>query len=127
MVTRSRSLPKKEQFEGTTIGEQDIGEDERIECICPECHQNLVKISDRQGNNEEWFCRNCSIPYLDSKEIRHRYRLAVPEETEAAISIVNVDYTKDVEIRHPKELVWGAKELSNRGTIKFTHYEEGKG
>lgn len=125
MVTRSRSLPKKEQFEGTTIGEQDIGEDERIEYICPECHQNVVKISDRQGNNEEWFCRNCSIPYLDSKEIRHRYRLAVPEETEAAISIVNVDYTKDVEIRHIPPIRGAFAELQKKGLkIKDYHTTE---
>lgn len=127
MVTRNRSLPKKEQFEGTIIGEQDIGEDERIEYICPECHQNLVKLSDRQGNNQEWFCRNCSIPYLDSKEIRHQHRLAVPEETEAAISIVNVDYTKDVEIRHTPELKGGFAQLAKKGTIRFTSYEERKG
>jgi hypothetical protein len=42
----NKTLPKKERFEGTIIGE-DIGEDERIDYICPECHRDLVKISDQ--------------------------------------------------------------------------------
>lgn len=125
MVTRinSKSLPKKERFEGTIIGKEDIGEDERVEYICPECHQNLVKLSDLQGNNQEWFCRNCSIPYLDTKEIRHTHKLSVPEETEPSVSIINYDYNKDVEIRHAKELRGGIAELQKRG-LKITYFDD---
>jgi ssDNA-binding Zn-finger/Zn-ribbon topoisomerase 1 len=123
----NKTLPKKEKFEGITISEQDTGEDEGIDYICPSCHQNLVKISDRQGNNEEWFCRNCSIPYLDSKEIRYRHRLNVPQETESAVSIVDIDYGQEVKIRHEPELKGGFAQLAKKGTIRFTSYEERKG
>jgi hypothetical protein len=120
----NKPLPKlkKERFDGIAIGEE-WAEEERIEYICPSCHQNLVKISDRQGNNEEWFCRNCSIPYLDTKEIRHRHKLSVPLETEPAVSIINYDYNKDMEIRHPKELRGGIAELQKRG-MKIIYFED---
>lgn len=116
------NLPKKERFEGTTIGKEDIGEDERVEYICPECHQNLVKLSDRQGNNQEWFCRNCSIPYLDTEEIRHKHKISVPQDTEPSVSIINYDFNKDVEIRHTPELRGSFAQLAKKGTIKFTSY-----
>jgi hypothetical protein len=124
MVTRNRSLPKKEQFEGNTIGEQDIGKDEHTEYICSQCNCGpLVIINDKAGNSDR-FCRRCGITFsMDDNTVRHRHRLEVPQETEAAISIVNVDYTKDVEIRHPKELRGGIAELQKRG-LKITYFDD---
>jgi hypothetical protein len=51
----------------------------------------------------------------------------VPEETDAAISIVNVDYTKDVEIRHTPPIRGGFAELQKKGLkIKDYHTTEKK-
>ena len=50
-----------------------------------------------------------------------------PQENEVAASTTPTIGADDVAIRHEKELVWGAKEISRKGTIKFTHYQEGLG
>lgn len=60
---------------------------------------------------------------MEDDTVRHRHRLTVPEETEPAVSIVDVDYSKDVEIRHPKELRGGTAELQKRG-LKITYFED---
>lgn len=121
MVTRSRALPKETQFEGNTIGPQDIGRDERIEYICPQCHTNsIVTITNK--TNSELFCKRCSSVYSPEDEtVRHRHKLEVPENTEPAISIVNIDLTKDVEIRHTPPIRGGLAELQKRG-LKITNY-----
>jgi hypothetical protein len=41
-----------------------------------------------------------------------------------ATPMVNED---SVATRHEPELLWGAKEMTRKGTIRFTHYEEGVG
>lgn len=125
MVTRinTKPLPKKEQFEGNIIGEQDVGKDERIEYICSSCHVGpLVVIRDKHSNSSNLFCKHCGITYdLEDKTVRHRHRLEVPEDTEPAISIVNVDFSKDVEIRHTPPIRGGFAELQKKG-LKLTDY-----
>lgn len=59
---------KKEKFEGTIISEQDTGEDEHIDYVCPECHRNLVKLSDRQGNNQIGFAKIVLLVFLTSNK-----------------------------------------------------------
>jgi hypothetical protein len=85
------------------------------------------KISDREGNNEEWFCRNCSIPfYPDEKQIRHRKVLGTQQKVKDMETLVahtpgvNED---SVAIRHEPEIRGGLKALRDRG-MKITHYEE---
>lgn len=123
MVTRSKSLPKRERFEGTIISSEDLGEEERIDYVCPECHRNLVKLSDRQGNNQDWFCKSCSISFSDTQQIQIKSKLTNPyeEDIEPAISIVNVDFGEDVEIRHTPPVRGGLAELQKRG-LKITYY-----
>jgi hypothetical protein len=121
----------KSKFTGIIIDHSEIDGEERIELICDNCRQTLVKLSDHGGNNQEWFCRNCSIPfYPDEKEIRRkkslgtRQRAADMETYVTTTPGVNYD---SVAIRHEPELLWGAKEMTRKGTIRFIHYEEGKG
>ena len=52
---------------------------ERIEMICNWCNCNLVQISDRTGNNKEWFCRKCGIAYPDPKEIRRKHKVTMED------------------------------------------------
>ena len=120
----NKTLPRKEKFDGVTIGDELTGP-ERVEYICNHCHQNLVKISDRQGNNEEWFCRTCSIGYADTQQIRHKQRISVPDRNEETlVTCIQHDYNKDVEIRHTPELRGGIAALSKKGTIRITKFED---
>ena len=46
-----------------------------------------------------------------------------PDEPEPSVSIINYDFNKDVEIRHPKDLRGGIAELQKRG-LKITYFED---
>lgn len=106
------------------IDEQEFSDSGRIEYICSSCNCGpLVTITDKAGNSD-LFCRRCGITYdTNDNTVRHKQRLSVPLETEPAVSIVNVDLTKDVEINHTPEIKGGLKSLQQKG-LKITHYEE---
>jgi hypothetical protein len=110
------------------IDEDEYSDSDRIEYLCNNCHTNtLVTIADKTGNND-LFCKRCGVTYnKEDDTVRHKSRLSVPLETDPALSTTPTIGADAVAIRHEKELLWGASELSKRGTIKFTHMEEGKG
>ena len=69
------------------------------------------------------FCKNCSISFPDIQQIQIKSKLTNPyeEDIEPAISIVNIDYGKDIEIRHTPPIRGSFAELQKRG-LKITHY-----
>lgn len=80
-----------------------------------------MNISDGAGNTDR-FCKRCSCVISDENDIiRHRQRLLPPDEPEPAVATVNIDFTKDVEIRHPKELRGGIAELQKRVIILYRY------
>lgn len=78
----------------------------------------------KSAGNSDLFCKRCGVTYnQDDDTARRKHRLSVPEETEPSVSIIQYDFNKDVEIRHPKELRGGIAELQKRG-LRITYFED---
>lgn len=93
------------------IDEDEYTDNSHIELLCPTCHTNsIITLSDGAGNSDK-FCKRCSCVYNEEDDIiRHRQRLLPPDEPEPAATSIQYDFTKDVEVRHPKELRGGIAE-----------------
>src|SRR5215217_9747341 len=77
-----------------TIGDEYTRAD-RPSYICNYCNRDLVKLSDRSGANESYWCRNCSIEFQPENEsIRHKQKLDVPDRNiEPAVATTpGIDY-----------------------------------
>lgn len=100
-------------------------EDPTPSYICSICQRTLSRLSDACQNNSMYFCIHCSVEYDPTEEnVRRESKLSVPDRNiEPAVSSIQHDYNKDVEIRHEPEIKGGLKELQKKG-LKITHYEE---
>jgi hypothetical protein len=120
MVRHNQSRKLKE--DKTVIGDE-WSEEDRPDYICSWCQCNLVRLS--SGNNSpSWFCRRCQIPFEPSEmPIRKKSKLgAQREEVEPAVTSIQTDFRKEVEIRHEPELRGGFAQLVKKGIIRFTSY-----
>jgi hypothetical protein len=116
-----QSKPKKE--DKTIIGDEWSRED-NPELSCSWCNRDLVRLSDRNNQSESYFCRNCSIEYPDKTEIRKKSKLGTQhKEIEPEVTSIQIDPSKEVEIRHEPELKGAFKALRDRG-IRITSYRE---
>jgi hypothetical protein len=115
--------PRKD--DKTIIGDEWNGE-EHPTYSCSWCNRDLVRLSDRNNQSESWFCRNCQIPFepsIEQTQLRKKSKLGTQrEETEPAISSIQIDPIKEVEIRHTVPLRGGFAALAKKGTIRFTSY-----
>lgn len=99
--------------------------DDRPDYICSWCNRSLAKISDRLGNNQEWFCRNCDIAYSDTEQLRRRQKISVPARNQDPLVALTpgTEYlNKKIKIRHEPEFRGGIAELA-KGTIRITKFE----
>jgi hypothetical protein len=119
-----RSKPEKEE-DKTIIGDEWNQED-RPTFSCSWCNRDLVRLSDRNNQGESWFCRNCQIPFEPSEtQLRKKSKLGTQrEEVEPAVTSIQTDFGKEVEIRHELELRGGFAQLAKKGTIRFTSYHD---
>jgi hypothetical protein len=91
------------------------------EYVCSYCSRILQT---RLSEGYVW-CNNCSIEF-PIKDTRKRSKLETPHRnTETLVNSISSPHEKEVRIRHETELQWGAKSLSQKGTIRFTDYREG--
>jgi hypothetical protein len=74
-------------------------------------------------NNQSWWCRNCSVEFNPEDEnLRRESKLFVPDRNqEPAITSIDYDYRKDVEIHHDPPMRGGFAELKKKG-LRFTSY-----
>lgn len=92
--------------------------------ICNNCHCSLVRLSDRNNQNESWYCNRCSIEFPDTSNIRKEYKLSVPDRNEETLVAHAPSVGEDsVAIRHEVEIKGGLKALKDKG-VKITKYEE---
>jgi hypothetical protein len=117
---------KTDKFTGVLIDRDAWSNPERPEYSCSYCSHLLVRLSDRNNQGESWFCRNCSISYdPDQTEIRKKSKLGTQrKEVEPAVTSIQTDQSKSVEIRHEPQLKGGFAALAKKGTIRFTSYQE---
>lgn len=116
---------KSDQNKKVVIDEDEYTDSGPVELICPTCHttNTIVTLTDQAGNSDK-FCKRCSIIYNEENDIiRHRQRLLPPDEPEPTATSIQYDFTKDVEIWHPKELRGGIAELQKR-RLKITYFED---
>jgi transcription elongation factor Elf1 len=119
---KQSNRPKKE--DKTIIGDEWNQEDHPI-FSCSWCNRDLVRLSDRNNQGESWFCRNCQIPFEPSEtQLRKKSKLGTQrEEIEPEVTSIQIDPSKEVEIRYEPELKGAFKALRDRG-IRITSYRE---
>jgi hypothetical protein len=111
------------KFTGILIDRDAWDNPEHPEYACSFCSRLLVRLSNSGDKNESWFCRNCSIEFPDKTQTRKKSKLGMQrEEVEPAVTSIQTDQSKSVEIRHEPELKGGFAQLARKGTIRFTSY-----
>ena len=113
-------LNKNKNKDIVTIGDEWTGE-EKPNYICDSCHCSLVRLSDRNNQNESWYCNRCSIEYPDVTNIRHQLKITVPENIEPAVTSIQTNMADEVEIRHTVPVRGGFAELQRKG-LKIKDY-----
>ena len=106
--------PIKSKDDNVIISSEEYSGEERPTYYCNTCHCSLVRLSDRNNQNEPWYCNRCSIEYPDATNIRHQLKISVPDRNpETLVSTTpGQDYlNKRVEIRKEQEIKGGLKAL----------------
>jgi hypothetical protein len=100
-------------------------ENVRPSFICSICNQTLVRLTDAGGNNNTYWCRNCSVEFdPESENIRRESRIIVPDRNiEPAVATTPGIDADSVAIKHEPEIKGGLKALRDKG-LKITHNEE---
>jgi hypothetical protein len=125
MKSPTKTPPKTDKFTGITIDRDAWDNPEHPEYACSFCSRLLVRLRDRNNQSESYFCRNCNIEYPDKTETRKKSKLGTQrKEIEPAVTTIQMDQSKNVEIRHEPELRGGFAALAKKGTIRFTSYQE---
>jgi hypothetical protein len=118
-----KSNKKTDRFTGILIDRDAWDNPEHPEYACF-CSRLLVRLSDKNSQSESWFCRNCSIEFPDKTPIRKKSKLGMQrEEVEPAVTSIQTDQSKSVEIRHEPELRGAFAAMAKKGTIRFTSYQ----
>jgi hypothetical protein len=93
--------------------------------LCSFCNIVLVRLTDG-GQNTTYWCRQCSVEFdPDAENLRKESKIIVPDRNqEAAITSIQTDFGKEVEIRHELELRGSFAPLAKKGTIRFTSYSD---
>jgi hypothetical protein len=53
-----------------TLGEEEWYAESSPPFICDFCHRTLIKLQDRSGLNQSWFCNGCNQEYDIETELR---------------------------------------------------------
>jgi hypothetical protein len=107
-------------------GEEEWYSESRPPYICDFCHHTLVKLQDRSGLNQSWYCNNCHQEYDPDLEAELRTKSKI-SMSEGPVTNPSVAYAPDRTLtRKAKEIKGGLKTLQARG-INITSYKEGKG
>jgi hypothetical protein len=116
---------KTDRFTGILIDRDAWDNPEHPEYACSFCSRLLVRLSDKNSQSESWFCRNCSIEFPDKTQTRKKSKLGTQrEEVDPAVTSIQTDQSKSVEIKHKPQLKGGFAQLARKGTIRFTSYQE---
>ena len=125
-----RSINKKSTSHGKNLDNKVIisseyYQNDRPSFICSMCNQTLVRLTDAGGNNNTYWCGNCSVEWDPTEEnIRRESKISVPDRNvEPAVATTPGIGADSVAIRHEPEIKGGLKALRDKG-LKITYYEE---
>jgi DNA-directed RNA polymerase subunit RPC12/RpoP len=109
--------------EDKSIISSEYYENNRASYICSFCNQTLIRLTDAGQNNSTYWCRHCSVEFdPEAENLRKESKLIVPDRNEEpAITSIQTDPTKEVEIRHVPPIRGGFAELQKKG-LKITNY-----
>jgi hypothetical protein len=106
-------------------GEEEWYAESRPPYICDFCHHTLIKLQDRSGLNQSWYCNNCHQEYDPEAELRTKSKISM---SEGPVTNPSVSYAPEVGLKRKKrEVKGGLKVLSERHGVKVTSYSESKG
>jgi len=93
------------------------GNDRGPEYLCSLCNITLVRVRDARQNNTTYWCRHCSVEFdLEAENLREESKILVPDRNqEAAITSIQTDLGREVEIRHTPEPK-GSRPYKRRGS-----------
>jgi ribosomal protein L37AE/L43A len=112
--------PKKFTTSNKKVVISKPDDDSVKEYVCNSC-RFIIHTRATEG---EITCLHCD-DIIVIEGTRKRSKLETPHKNiEPAITSVPFPNYKDVAIKKKADLQWGAKSLSQKGTIKFTSYEE---
>jgi hypothetical protein len=96
---------------------------DRPSYICSFCSQTLIKLSDAAGNNNMWWCRNCSVQWDPEEEnLRKESKITVPDRN-IEPAVATTSGIPDISIHHTPELKGAFKALQEKG-LRITDYRE---
>lgn len=102
------------------------GNDRGPEYLCSLCNITLVRVRDARQNNTTYWCRHCSVEFdPEAENLRKESKILVPDRNqEAAITSIQTDPSKEVEIRHTVPLRGGLEQKRLRFTSYLTTEKE---
>jgi DNA-directed RNA polymerase subunit RPC12/RpoP len=117
------TIKKLKPRDDKSIISDEYFKSEKPSYLCSWCSQNLVKLMDASHNNTTYWCHFCSIEYdPEAENLRKESKIFVPDRDQEGSGIISVDNNIDVSVRHEPPMRGGFKELSKKGTIRFTSY-----
>jgi hypothetical protein len=124
-----KSINKKSASHGKSLDDKVIisseyYQNDRPSFICSICNQTLVRLTDAGGNNNTYWCRNCSVEWDATEEIiRRESKISVPDRN-VEPAVATTPGIPNISLHKEPELSGGFAELANKGTIKFKDYRE---
>jgi hypothetical protein len=99
-------------------------EEDRPEYLCSFCNITLVRLTDFGGQNTTYWCKHCSVEWdPEAENLRKESKLVVPDRNvDPAVTSIQTDQSKSVEIRHEPELRGAFAALAKKG-LRFTSYQ----
>jgi ribosomal protein L37AE/L43A len=98
--------------------------------MCDKCNAQLNEIVNDKGVYICPLCRQTFVP--ETQQVKRSLPFSNPDEntatqhnTETLDSTIPSPHEKDMALKKELNLEWGAKSLSQKGTIRFTDYREG--
>jgi ribosomal protein L37AE/L43A len=105
-----------------TAGEEEYYAESRPPYICDFCHHTLIKLQDRSGVNQSWYCNSCNTEYDPETELRSKQSLTM---SEGPVTSPSVSYAPEKKLtRKKREIKGGLKVISERSGVKVTSYSE---
>jgi DNA-directed RNA polymerase subunit RPC12/RpoP len=116
-------MKKLKPRDDKSIISSEYYENNRASYICSFCNRTLSRLTDAGQNNSMYWCITCQVEFdPEAENLRKESKLIVPDRNEEpAITSIQTDPTKAVEIRHTVPIRGGFVELEKRG-IKIKDY-----